>query len=134
MKADGAVRAAGGVVWRGHETQPEVVIVHRLVYGDWTFPKGKLDSGEGDEEAAIREVHEETGLRCQLGAELGTTSYSDSKGRAKVVRYWEMTVVSGDVAAANEIDDARWVSLEEADAMLTYLRDRDLLVRFRERP
>ena len=131
---EGTVRAAGGVVWRRNEENPvEIVLVHRLAYDDWAFPKGKLHPGESEEEAALREVEEETGLRCRLGPELGTTSYHDSQGRAKVVRYWEMTPVAGTLAPANEIDDARWVPLEQADTVLTYARDRDLLTGFRER-
>ena len=69
---------------------PEIVIVHRPRYDDWSLPKGKLDPGEGWEEAALREVEEEVGLRCRLGGELPPTSYRDNKGRAKVVRYWLM--------------------------------------------
>ena len=131
---EGTVRAAGGVVWRRNEENPvEIVLVHRLAYDDWAFPKGKLHPGESEEEAAVQEVEEEAGLVCRLGTELGTTSYHDSQRRPKTVRYWEMTAVSGDLAPANEIDDARWVSLENAETLLTYARDRDLLARFRER-
>lgn len=125
------VRAAGGIVWRRNGEAVEIVLVHRPAYDDWAFPKGKLHPGENEEEAAVREVEEEAGLLCRLGTELGTTSYHDSQGRSKTVRYWEMTPVAGTLAPANEIDDARWVSLEEAEALLTYARDRDLLSRFR---
>lgn len=126
------VRAAGGLVWRGAEDRPtEIVLVHRPAYDDWAFPKGKLHAGETEEEAALREVEEETGLRCRLGADLGTTSYHDSRGRPKVVRYWEMTVVSGKLAPANEIDDARWIPLARAAEMLTNARDRELLAHLR---
>src|SRR2546423_4825291 len=66
----GTVHAAGGVVWRpGASGEPDVLLVHRPKYEDWTLPKGKLDPGEGSEEAALREVEEETGLRCILGPE-----------------------------------------------------------------
>jgi 8-oxo-dGTP pyrophosphatase MutT (NUDIX family) len=126
------VQAAGGIVWRGDKNGPaEIVLVHRPAYDDWTFPKGKLHPGESEEEAALREVVEETGLLCQLRADLGTTSYHDSRGRPKVVRYWEMTAVSGSLSPANEIDDARWVPLGAADDLLTYDRDLELLTRFR---
>ena len=125
------VLAAGGIVWRRRESPTvEVVLVHRLSYADWTFPKGKLHTGESEEEAAIREVEEETGLRCRLGAELATTSYADSLGRPKTVRYWAMTVESGELSATNEIDDARWWPLDEAETLLTYDRDRRLLAAF----
>ena len=121
------VRAAGGVVLRGDEGRREVLLVHRPRYGDWTFPKGKAEEGETDEECALREVHEETGLVCALGEELSSTAYDDAQGRAKVVRYWRMTVVGGELAFAHEVDTARWLAVEEARAELSYPRDRKLL-------
>jgi 8-oxo-dGTP pyrophosphatase MutT (NUDIX family) len=125
------VRAAGGLVWRRTPSDDvELVLVHRPAYDDWSFPKGKLHAGETEEEAAIREVEEETGLRCRLGPELGTTSYRDNRKRMKTVRYWQMTPVDGVLAPANEIDDARWVPLEAARGLLSYDRDRRLLTDF----
>jgi 8-oxo-dGTP diphosphatase len=124
------VRAAGGVVLRRSRSGTlETVLVHRPAYDDWTFPKGKLLRGETDEEAAVREVEEETGLRCQLGREVGTTSYRDPQGRQKTARYWEMAPIQGELAATNEVDEARWVPLEDAADMLTHARDRELLER-----
>jgi 8-oxo-dGTP diphosphatase len=139
------VLAAGGLVSRtavladAHgATRPgvEIVIVHRPRYDDWSFPKGKLHTGEAFEAAAMREVEEETGLVCALGDELPSTEYRDAKGRWKLVRYWAMRVVGTRPWAPNdEIDDRRWVSLDDADAMLTYAHDRALLGRIRgERP
>jgi 8-oxo-dGTP pyrophosphatase MutT (NUDIX family) len=81
------VRAAGGLVVREGEHGPEVLLVHRQRYDDWTFPKGKVDPGESDEDAARREVEEETGFRCALDLELPSTQYVDARGRPKVVRY-----------------------------------------------
>ena len=125
------VRAAGGVVWRlNDDGAVEVLLVHRPKYDDWSFPKGKLDEGETLEQCAIREVEEETGLRCVLGHELVSTSYVDRKGRSKVVRYWEMTVADGDFAPTDEVDEIRWLSMADADALLSYGRDRGLLATF----
>ena len=121
------VRAAGGLVVREGANGGEILIVHRPAYGDWSFPKGKLEAGEREEEAAVREVEEETGLRCRIDRELATTRYRDARGRPKTVRYWLMTPVGGRLAAANEIDDARFLPLAEADGLLTYERDRELL-------
>ena len=122
------VRAAGGLVRRAARNGTvEVVLVHRPAYDDWAFPKGKLNRGESEEEAALREVEEETGLRCRLDRELGITRYHDSRGRCKTVRYWEMTPIGGRLAAANEVDDARWVSVAEAPDLLSYERDVELL-------
>jgi 8-oxo-dGTP pyrophosphatase MutT (NUDIX family) len=122
------VRAAGGLVRRrGEDGTTEILVVHRPAYDDWSFPKGKLEPGESEEDAAVREVEEETGLRCRCERELATTRYRDARGRAKTVRYWLMTPVDGALAAANEIDEARFVTLSEAVELLTYERDRDLL-------
>ena len=104
-----------------------MAIVHRPKYDDWTFPKGKLDAGESFEEAALREVLEETGLECELGEELDSTTYRDRNGREKLVRYWEMTPVGGEFEPNDEVDELRWVEPAEARSMLTYGRDRGLV-------
>jgi 8-oxo-dGTP pyrophosphatase MutT (NUDIX family) len=101
--------------------------VHRPRYDDWTFPKGKLEEGETDEQAAVREVEEETGLRCELGRELPSTSYTDSKLRSKTVRYWEMRPVGGDAGPSHEVDEVRWLPLDAAERRLSYERDVELV-------
>jgi 8-oxo-dGTP diphosphatase len=122
------VRAAGGVVVRhGESAAPEVLLVHRPAYDDWSFPKGKCEDGESEEDAAVREVEEETGLRCRLERELATTRYRDARGRPKTVRYWLVTPVGGRLEAANEVDDARFFPFDDARALLTYARDRELV-------
>lgn len=124
------VRAAGGVVWREQDGAVDVLLVHRPAYDDWTFPKGKADRGESDEACALREVEEETGLTCLLDGELGETGYVDPKGRQKVVRWYAMRPLAGEFAPHREIDDARWLGMDEAAAALTYDRDRELLAHF----
>lgn len=127
------VRAAGGLVRRRRDDgSTEILVVHRPAYDDWSFPKGKLEPGESEEDAAIREVEEETGLRCALEGDIATTTYRDARGRTKTVRYWLMTPVGGRLEAANEIDAARFVSVADASALLTYERDRELLARLDE--
>ena len=122
------VRAAGGVVWRtGPGNTPEYALVHRPAYDDWSLPKGKLAHGETEEEAALREVAEETGMRCRLGRPLGTTSYVDRKGRPKVVYYWLMRAISGRFVPGEEIDELSWLPIGPALALLSYQRDRTLL-------
>lgn len=101
--------------------------MHRPLYRDWTFPKGKADPGETDEACAVREVEEETGLRCALGRELPPTEYADARGRWKRVRYWEMRVESGELCFDHEVDAARWLPPAEAVELLTYERDVELL-------
>ena len=121
------VRAAGGVPVRRSVYGLEVLVVHRPAYDDWTFPKGKCDPGESDEACAVREVEEETGLVCALEEELPSTSYVDGKGRPKQVRYWRLRVVGGEPRFEHEVDEARWVSIEEAGTLLTYPRDLEVL-------
>ena len=104
-----------------------MLLVHRPAYDDWTFPKGKLERGETEEECALREVEEETGLRCTLGRELPSTTYRDSRGRKKRVRYWLMEVESGTLTFDNETDDARWLTLDEAAGTVSYARDTEVL-------
>jgi 8-oxo-dGTP diphosphatase len=137
------VRAAGGVVWRRGPggRGPEVLLVHRPKYDDWSLPKGKAEAGESDEDAAVREVEEETGLRCPLGRELPSTSYVGPDGRPKVVRYWAMEAGFGDGAdgangaigavaagrAQKEVDELRWLPVGDAEELLSYERDREVL-------
>jgi 8-oxo-dGTP pyrophosphatase MutT (NUDIX family) len=123
------VRAAGGVVWRRSGDDLEVALIHRPRYDDWSLPKGKLDPGESFEEAALREVEEETGFRCRLGRELGETHYRDRKDRPKVVRYWAMEDCEGEFQPNDEVDEVRWVGVDEAKSMLSYDFDRELVDR-----
>lgn len=118
------VQAAGGVILR----EGRVCVIHRPDYEDWSLPKGKLDDGETHEDAALREVHEETGLRCTLGAELSPQQYTDRKGRPKVVRWWAMTVDADDgLTPSDEVDELRWITPAEAERLLDYEHDRALV-------
>jgi 8-oxo-dGTP diphosphatase len=122
------VRAAGGLVIRRDAGAARVLLVHRP-RGDWTFPKGKADPGETDPETALREVEEETGLRCTLREPAGETRYTDAAGRPKVARYWLMTPAgtAHEFEPNREIDGLRWCTRREAAKLLSYLPDRRLL-------
>lgn len=134
------VRAAGGVVWRHPPGAPngvQVLVVHRPHRHDWSFPKGKNEPGEDDEDCARREVAEETGLRCRLGADLGTVDYRDARGRPKSVHWWAMTPLVGpgpgegtDEGPDDEVDELRWLAPEDAARLLSYDTDRTVLQRF----
>jgi 8-oxo-(d)GTP phosphatase len=121
------VRAGGGVVRRHGRRGPEFALVHRPRYDDWTFPKGKAERGESDEDNAEREVREETGMRCERGPEVATISYTDHAGRPKTVRYWLMFPTGGVFAPSDEVDQLRWVDASTAAALLTYDHDRHVL-------
>lgn len=122
------IEAAGGAVWRlGAGGQLEVLLVHRARYDDWTLPKGKLDPGEDHEQAALREVAEETGLRCHVHEELSEVRYADHQGRPKRVRYWSMEPLDGAFEPNDEVDAVEWLPIERAATRLTYPRDEAIL-------
>ena len=134
------IQAAGGVVWRVENgsgaASLEVAIIHRPRYDDWSLPKGKLAPGETHLEGAIREVHEETGYRVQPGRPLGEVNYLKKSGgaaREKVVHYWAMRAIGGAFSPNREVDELRWVSVDEAFETITRATDRDVLDRFRQR-
>jgi len=133
---DERVVAAGGVVTRpaaGGTTR--YLVVHRPRYDDWSLPKGKLEPGEAAEEAARREVEEETGVRVELGRRLPDTEYVDRHGRPKVVHYWIMTAVDEQPREPDEeVDASRWITAAEAATLLTYEHDRRLVAAVDEMP
>lgn len=115
------IKAAGGVVVR----DGRVLLVHRARYDDWSLPKGKLEAGESWEDAALREVWEETGVRCTLGAFLGSSHY-EVNGTPKEVRWWAMAT-DDEAGPSNEVDAVRWATLDEARELLSYGHERQLL-------
>jgi len=124
------VRAAGAVLERD---DGRIAVVHRPKYDDWTLPKGKHDPGEDDETAALREVREETGHDAVIERDLGTVEYPvqrDGRRQRKIVRYYAMRPVGGEFHPHREIDELRWVTPEEAEKLLTYDRDREVLERW----
>ena len=123
---DDVIRAAGCLVYRHGDAGPEVLLVHRPRYQDWSFPKGKRDEGESDLECALREVEEETGFRGEVGPELPTAHYEVGE-KAKVVRYWLLLKTGGEFQPNDEVDEVRWVTPAEAGALLDYEHDVALL-------
>jgi len=134
MSGDGThryeIEAAGGLVARRRDGCWEVVLIHRPRHDDWSLPKGKLDPREVAENAALREVEEETGLVCRAVRPLASVSYRDSRGRSKRVRYWLMEPISGEVEDRppdEEVDEARWLELGAAARLASYRHDRELI-------
>ena len=120
------IEAAGGVVVRvGSDGSTEVLVVRRERYEDWSLPKGKVDQGERARDAALREVLEETGLRCELGERLPSVRY-EVGGRPKRVKWWTMTVVedTGGPVDVDEVSEVRWVPVDEVAELLSYADDR----------
>ena len=129
------VLAAGGVLWRpGHrETAEEVAVIHRPRYDDWSLPKGKVDPGETEPVAAVREVFEETGHHVQLGRRIATVSYP-VEPRTKKVQYWSARSIGGSFAPNNEVDDLIWLPAAAAIKKVSYPYDRKVLRRWAKQP
>ncbi|HEY1840311.1 MAG TPA: NUDIX hydrolase [Mycobacterium sp.] len=129
------VLAAGGVLWRpGHrESAPEIAVIHRSRYDDWSLPKGKVDPGETEPVTAAREVFEETGHHVQLGRRIATVSYPIEQ-RTKKVQYWSARSLGGSFAPNNEVDDLVWLPAPAAIKKVSYVYDRKILRRWAKQP
>lgn len=113
-----------------------MLAVHRPRYDDWSLPKGKLLRNERPKAAALREVEEETGLRCEVVGRLPDVRYVLPDGRLKRVKWWSMNVIGQDrrdlgselnpevaTVLEEEVDEVRWISVESLDSLLTYPDD-----------
>ena len=129
------VTAAGAVLWRPDERsgEPLVALIHRPRYDDWSLPKGKVDPGETEPVAAVREILEETGQRSRLGRRLAKISYPIPVG-TKVVHYWAARALGGDFTPSCEVDQLIWVPVKEAAGKLSYPHDRKVTARFAKKP
>jgi len=126
------VVAAGAILWRKEKDGLKVLIIHRGRYDDWSWPKGKLDKGEGISEAAVREIKEETGIKVSLGPKLSEIQYDLPKGIKKVVHYWSAQVSDSalrkqDFKPDDEVSSVKWVLASQAKKILTYKHDHDPL-------
>jgi 8-oxo-dGTP diphosphatase len=129
MERASVVQAAGCALWRRPPSGGgvELALVYRPKWADWSWPKGKLKRGETHQEAAVREVLEETGMTCRLGAELPSARYIDAQGRPKIVRYWAAEASGGTFEPNREVSDLVWLAPHEARKQLTRDRDKDLI-------
>ena len=127
--------AAGAVLWRGDirdAASLEVACIHRPYYDDWSLAKGKLDPGESLVACAVREIREETGYTVRLGKLIGKTVYP-IKNSTKVVYYWTGEVIDGEFVPNDEVDELRWLPIEEAKALMSYDLDREVLAKAQKR-
>ncbi|MGI5213606.1 NUDIX hydrolase [Plantactinospora sp. CA-290183] len=124
MAAVKPVRAAGGVVWRPSGSGIEVCLVHRPRYDDWSLPKGKLDPGEHPLTAAVREVAEEADVRAVPQVRLPPVHYAMRDGTPKVVQFWSMRANgAGGFQPETEVDNVRWLPVEQALRLVSYEHD-----------
>jgi 8-oxo-(d)GTP phosphatase len=131
-----AVLAAGAAVWRAGDdgAEPEVAVIHRPRYDDWSLPKGKVDAGESEPVTAVREVHEETGYTVHLGRRLTSVSYRVETQGVKKVRYWAARAVDGEFTPNDEVDELKWLPVSAAIKQVQYAHDRKVLRRFAKLP
>jgi 8-oxo-dGTP pyrophosphatase MutT (NUDIX family) len=122
------VRVAGGLVWRDTSGGPRLAVVHRAKRDDWSLPKGRLDPGEGWQEAARREIAEETGCEVRLGRFAGAKLYLD-RPQPKLILYWHARLVRQLSEPEDEVDEVAWLSRRDALDRLDHGSDRRLVLR-----
>lgn len=120
------IRAAGAVVWRIHRRKVEVAVIHRPRYDDWSLPKGKVEPGESELAAAVREVREETGAQITVSRRLDQIAY-EVKGSRKQVSYWLGRHVTGEFTPNEEVDEVQWLTVSEARARMTRVSDASVI-------
>lgn len=131
--------SAGGVVYREAGAQPEVILIAREGGKIWCLPKGLVEQGEGVRETALREVQEETGVRGEIVGKIGQIHYwyvgrqGEERVRVfKTVHFYLMRYVEGDVRGHDwEVDEARWVPMEDAIRQVAYAGEREILEKAR---
>ena len=126
----GEILAAGGVVWRETGDVPEVAVIHRERYDDWTLPKGKLIEGESELRAAVREVAEETGAQVAVSRRLPRVNYTVEQSLPKTVAFWAMRYLSGEFVPNDEVDGLEWLATSQARERFSYDVDRSVLDAF----
>jgi len=134
-KAD--IRAAGALLWRPGRDGPEVALVHRQRYDDWSLPKGKALPGEHVLLTAVREVAEETGVRVVLGRRLPSTHYQQHGNQPKTVDYWAAKAADGPqpgFVPNDEVDEVDWLAMPAARERLSYPHDHRVLDEFAAGP
>lgn len=129
------VIAAGAVLWRDDPATggPLIAVIHRPRYDDWSLPKGKVDPGETEPVAAVREIFEETGQNAALGRRLNRISYP-TPACTKVVQYWAARRLGGEFEPNREVDEMVWLPVQEAVERLTYPHDRSVIAQFTAKP
>lgn len=123
--------SAGGVIYRSSAGAVEVALIATAGGQRWGLPKGHVHRGETAEEAAVREIAEETGLQGEVDRHLATIDYWFRAGATRIHKYVDFFLVrylaGGIVPQQAEVDDARWFSLDEAFSLSSFEREREIL-------
>ena len=122
------ILATGGLLWRDVEGHPRVAVIHRPKYNDWCLPKGKLEQDEAIEQAALREIREETGCHAQITGLVGTTAYTYD-GILKVVVYWKMKAQECRFHPSQEVDQLEWVPPDQAKDRLSHIEEQEIVAK-----
>lgn len=117
---NGKIQKAGGVIVLDATGEKRIYVVHRPRYDDWTLPKGHIDEGETTQQAAVREVQEETGFTCEVVRELPAHEYQLPSGQRIEVHFFEMQILEEGKPLDAEADRGEWWTIEEASERLTY--------------
>ena len=124
--------SAGGVVYRRTAEGYDIVAVQRARHEDWSLPKGHIEAGESREQAALREVKEETGLDAQIVGELGEVVYFYRRREEGLVRksvyHYLMEALGDKLGNPNwEVSEVRWVPITGAYTLLSYENDKGIV-------
>lgn len=122
------IKAAGGVLVDTSLGEPRFLVVHRPRYDDWTIPRGKLRADEDWEQAALREVAEETGMVCETLERLSPATYWTRNDNHKKVKFWLMRVLHGEFVPNDEVDAVVWLDVTRAMRLLTRVFDQAVLL------
>lgn len=114
------IQKAGGIITRTHNGETHVYLIHRSRYNDWSFPKGHIEEGESPEQGAVREVQEETGIACTVVRHLPPYIYDMPNGETSEVWMFELKETGESTPKDNEADEGKWVSIEEAQELVSY--------------
>lgn len=124
------VFSAGGIVIRDGDSGPEVLVTQHSGHHGWEFPKGHLEAGESSEDAALREVEEEAGVKAEVLEKADKIEYfyfEDKQKVLKTVVYFLMKFVSnGEATTADEVEDMVWLPVDKVEDKLTFKDTKEL--------
>lgn len=127
-------KSCGALVYRTKNNSSELLLIKHKFGGHWSFPKGHVEKGENEFQTALREVKEETGLDIALkdGFRESVMYFPRPNIRKKVVYFLGEALTDEVHKQEEEISETMWMSLEEADSVVTFENDKNLIRRAKE--